>query len=274
MKRTSIWFSILCALVILTGCFAMGEQAAETAEIPTEADCGELRFRIEGPDDRMPMEVSYEEFTDGSFMLEGLEPGEYTITEVVPEELLEGYRLQGDSVIQATVTVPEDGEATASLFNHYAAGEPEETEEPAPGPEDGEDTEEYISVSVRKEWDDGGNAMGLRPASIVVTLSNGSSYVLHAGNDWSATADHLPATLNGQPANYFWTEQEVPGYSLADVVTDGHATTLVNRMWQPPKVPAGNKQPKSTGETWYIFDEYETSLGLEIMINHVGDCYE
>ena len=28
------------------------------------------------------------------------------------------------------------------------------------------------------------------------------------------------------------------------------------------------------GNQFYVFDEYETPLGVEIMINHVGDCFD
>lgn len=271
MKKTGIRVFILCALMMLTGCFALADSPGETGGIPTEADCGSLRIRIEGPDDRMPMEISYEEFTDGSFSLTGLTPGDYTITEIQPEELLEGYSLQEDSEIRTTVTVRADGEATASLFNHYAPGTPENEENTDGEPE--EETE-YISVSLRKEWDDGENIRGLRPASVTVTLSNGSTYVLHEGNGWSVTVDHLPAAVDGQPVQYTWLEKPTPGYAMAYALTNGNHTTLINRLWQPPQVQEGKKQPRRTGTEWYAFDDYDTPLGVEIMINHVGDCYE
>lgn len=273
MKRTKIWFSILCALLMLTGCFALGESPETADGVPAEADFGPLRIRIEGPDARMPMEISYAEFMDGSFTLTGLQPGEYTITEIQPEGLLEGYSLQEDSEIKTTVTVTSDGEATAALFNHYA---PEETPEEEPEEEEEEEEEEteYVSVSVRKEWDDHGNVMGLRPASVTVILSNGSAYVLHEGNGWSVTVDHLPATVDGQPVEYTWREQSTPGYAQAYVLKNGNNTTLVNRLWEPPQVPTGQKEPRRTGNKWEILEDYETPLGVEIMINHVGDCYE
>ena len=274
MKRTRIWFSILCALVMLMGCFALGESPESADGVPTEADCGSLRIRIEGPDARMPLEISYAEFTDGSFSLTGLQPGEYTVTEIAPEELLEGFSLQEDSEIKTTVTVKSDGEVTAALFNHYAPEEKPEDEEPEEEPAKEAKETGYVSVSVRKEWDDNGDVMGLRPDSVTVTLSNGSTYVLYEGNEWSVTVENLPDRIDGQPVTYTWTEQEVPGYVLAETKVDGTETTLVNRLWMPPQPPEGQKPPKTTGETWYVFDDYDTPLGLEIMINHVGDCFE
>ncbi len=282
MKRKQKLFSVLCVIAMLAGCLA-GSAAAEEAAGPAAAEeaCDQLMIRIDGPDERMPLEIPYEQFTDGSYRLEGLEAGEYTITEVSPETLLDGFDLQEDSITTVTVTV-EGGKATeAALFNHYSpAEETEEPAGPAPAPTGEEETPaedepaETVSVSVRKEWDDQENILGLRPASITVYLSNGSSYVLHEGNGWSVTVDQLPAQIDGQAVSYSWFEQTVPGYARAEAVSDGSHTTLVNRLWQPPKAPAGQQQPKTTGTSWFIFEDYETPLGLQIMINHVGDCYE
>ena len=277
MKRARRWVSLLCTLIILSGCFACCAAAEESVGISAEEARSGLRIRIDGPDSRMPVEISYKQFTDGSYKLEGLKPGVYTITEITPEELLEGFELQDDSIITIKVTVEGNKQSTAELFNHYvqtAIPEHEESTEAEPGEGTEETPEEYVSVTVRKEWDDQQNAMGIRPDSVTVILSNGSSYELNEGNDWNVTVDHLPAMINGEPVKYTWKETEVPGYTLAYVLSNGNFVTLVNRLWQPPKLSEGKKQPKRTGDTWIVLDDYETPLGLEIMINHVGDCYE
>ena len=130
------------------------------------------------------------------------------------------------------------------------------------------------SVSVRKEWEDNNNAQNLRPTSIVMTLSNGMTVVLDANNNWTATIDNLPTRVNGQPVTYTWTEQTVLNYNLVDVVTEGALTTFTNRVWvRPTTTTTGGGTPKRTGDT-VTFEEYETPLGVEIVINHVGDCFD
>ena len=134
---------------------------------------------------------------------------------------------------------------------------------------------EVTSVSVRKEWNDGANFRGLRPASIVMMLSNGMTVVLDAQNNWSATLDNLPTKVNGVPVEYPWTEQNVIGYVQENVSTEGNVTTFTNGIIERPETPTtGGKKPKTTGETWYVFEEYDTPLGVEVVINHVGDCFD
>ena len=133
---------------------------------------------------------------------------------------------------------------------------------------------ELTSVSVRKVWDDNNNDQKLRPESIVMTLSNGMTVLLSAGNNWTATISDLPTKVNGQPVTYTWTEQKVLNYGLTSVVTEGSTTTFTNTLWKRPETPpTGGKKPKTTGET-VTFEEYKTPLGLETLINHVGDCFD
>ena len=133
---------------------------------------------------------------------------------------------------------------------------------------------ELTSVSVRKVWEDNNNVNGLRPTSIAMTLSNGMTVILDANNNWTATIDNLPTRVNGQPATYTWTEQAVLSYNLVSVVTEGDMTTFTNQVWVKPTTNTnGGKTPKRTGET-VTFEEYETPLGVEITINHVGDCFD
>ena len=133
---------------------------------------------------------------------------------------------------------------------------------------------ELTSVSVRKVWDDNENNQNLRPESIVMTLSNGMTVLLSAGNNWTATISNLPTKVNGQPVTYTWTEQKVLNYGLTSVVTEGNTTTFTNTLWKRPETPpTEGKQPKTTGET-VTFEEYRTPLGIESIINHVGDCFD
>ena len=319
---------------------------------------GSLSFEILGPDDRMPMTVTYSQFTNGKYELADLVPGVYTVVERNAETLVKYYTLTGASVTGMTLEVTPDGTATAKLFNQYI---------PAPTPEpdaefvdipvtktwndngdkdgnrpaaitvrlyaDGVEVDSHIltagenwaytftekpryqednkteiiytvnedavpmyaaeingynivnqyrpeltSVSVTKIWVDKDNAQGIRPSSIAMTLSDGQKVVkvvvLDASNGWSATVNDLPTVVNGQPAKYGWKEQEVIGYTLTGVKEEGNAMTFTNTVWERPEKPTEGKPPKTTGETWYFFEEYDTPLGVEVIINHVGDCFD
>lgn len=131
-----------------------------------------------------------------------------------------------------------------------------------------------MSVSVRKVWDDNDNEIPIRPKSIRMTLNNGTSVLLNAANGWSATVSDLPAIVNGEPAQYVWIEQEVPGYRQTGKRVNGEVTTFTNKVVKLVKVPLDQPQPKVPGAIWFIFEEYDTALGGEILINHVGDCFD
>ena len=93
------------------------------------------------------------------------------------------------------------------------------------------------SVSVRKVWDDNDNEIPIRPKSIRMTLNNGTSVLLNAANGWSATVSDLPAIVNGEPAQYVWIEQEVPGYRQTGKSVNGEVTTFTNKVVKLVKVP-------------------------------------
>jgi len=131
---------------------------------------------------------------------------------------------------------------------------------------------EVTSVSVTKIWDDNNNEAGLRPASLRVRLSNGANYTLNAANGWSVTVDNLPKYVNGAEVQYTWSEQSVLGYTLTDVRTVGD-TTIFTNSYRMPLPPTEDGTP-NTGTRLHILEDYGTPLGIEILINHVGDCYE
>ena len=322
------------------------------------ANIGALSFEILGPDDRMPIKITYSQFKNGQYELGDLVPGVYTVVERNAETLVKYYTLTGASVTGMKLEVTPDGTATAKLFNQYV---------PAPTPEpdaefvnipvtktwndnnnkdgnrpdaitvrlyaDGVEVDSHIltagenwaftfvekpryqedhkteivytvnedavpmyaaeingynivnqyrpevtSISVTKIWVDKDNAAGIRPTSIAMTLSDGQKVVkvvvLDATNGWTATVNDLPTVVNGQPAKYGWKEQEVIGYTLTGVKEEGNAMTFTNTIWERPEKPTEGKTPKTTGETWYFFEEYDTPLGVEVIINHVGDCFD
>ena len=133
---------------------------------------------------------------------------------------------------------------------------------------------EETSVVVRKEWDDNNNAANIRPTSIRMTLSNGTNVMLSAQNGWQATVTGLPKYAGGQEIEYTWTEQEIIGYKLKTKEQNGNVTTFTNELVGVPKPPEGYKYPKVPGGSYAIFDEYPTALGVEVYINHVGDCFD
>ena len=136
-------------------------------------------------------------------------------------------------------------------------------------------TPETTSVTVRKDWVDNNNATNARPTSIAMTLSNGKTVLLNAANGWTATIDNLPTKLNGQPVTYTWKEQEVIGYKQTNITTNGTVTVFENTLIEVPKVPQGQQKPNTpTGTKIYIFEEYDTALGIPVLINHVGDCFD
>ena len=107
-----------------------------------------------------------------------------------------------------------------------------------------------------------------------MTLSNGMTVLLDANHNWTATIDNLPTRVNGQPVTYTWTEQKVLNYNLVSTVTEGNLTTFTNQVWTRPTTnTTGGGTPKRTGEI-VTFEEYDTPLGVELIINHVGDCFD
>ena len=128
-------------------------------------------------------------------------------------------------------------------------------------------------ITVKKVWNDNNNKLKTRPKQIIMRLSNGMAVVLNEENGWTATISGLPTKVNGKPVVYTWTEVDALGYELESVTTNGSVTIFTNRPWKRPDAPGPGKKPKTPGDTIEI-EEYETPLGVEIVINHVGDCFD
>ena len=54
----------------------------------------------------------------------------------------------------------------------------------------------------------------------------------------------------------------------------GGVTTLVNKLWERPEPPEGKTIPPVAGTPTEEIDDYGTPLGIDVIINHVGDCYD
>ena len=126
---------------------------------------------------------------------------------------------------------------------------------------------------VRKVWHDEGHE-DMRPVSIAVKLSNGMGVILNEANGWTGVIDGLPTYVNGEPAVYTWSEPEVLGYTQESVVTKGNTTEITNKIWQREENLQNGKKPKLPGTDLTLIDEYDTPLGVEVIINHVGDCFD
>ena len=140
---------------------------------------------------------------------------------------------------------------------------------------------ELTESTVRKVWNDNKDKNGLRPTSIYMTLSNGKTAVttvlLTAANNWEATVKELPTKINGEPAVYTWKEQEVANYTKdGQEAIEGNVTTFTNKVIPPPTVNDETPADVPKNNTWteLKIDDYNTALGVDVVINHVGDCFD
>ena len=133
---------------------------------------------------------------------------------------------------------------------------------------------ETTAVTVRKVWDDDNDSQGTRPADILMRLSNGMVVTLNRENGWQATVTGLPKRLNGEEARYTWTEQNTLGYQLQNVSINGNVTTFTNEVFRIPEIPEGMKPKDMPSGDWKVFNGYDIPLGVETIINHVGDCFD
>ena len=89
---------------------------------------------------------------------------------------------------------------------------------------------ETTEATIKKIWADSDNQDGKRPASLDVTLSNGTVITLSEDNKWTSTIEDLPKYANGVEIKYTWNEAEVPeGYTLKSNITNGTVTTITNK---------------------------------------------
>ncbi|MBR3332670.1 MAG: Cna B-type domain-containing protein, partial [Clostridia bacterium] len=134
---------------------------------------------------------------------------------------------------------------------------------------------ELTSVTVTKVWDDNNNEAKKRPTSIAMTLSNGMVVILDAENNWTATIDNLPTKVNGETVTYTWKEQQVLNYDNTDVSTADGVTTFTNKYVKKTPTTGETKPNTPThGTPKEELDDYRTPLGVNVIINHVGDCFD
>ena len=127
----------------------------------------------------------------------------------------------------------------------------------------------YITV----EWVDEDNYDNLRK-DVSVSLGGQAPVVLSEANGWFIEKTDLPTKINGEPVTYSWKEEEIVGYTLSGQSAAGAAYVFTNRAREIPDIPPDQPQPRTPGGGWVIFEEYDTALGGETLINHVGDCFD
>ena len=132
-------------------------------------------------------------------------------------------------------------------------------------------------LTVQKIWDDQEYEES-RPDSIVVRLYGNyvyiRSYVIANDNYLSIEMPYYDE--EGNEIEYTWSEESVIGYTLEGIYTKEDYTTIINKVWTRPEKPTKGKTPKTAGRkvTTITFEDYETPLGVNVMINHVGDCFD
>ncbi len=94
-------------------------------------------------------------------------------------------------------------------------------------------TPAVTEATVKKVWDDNNDQDGKRPASLTVTLSNGTEVTLNEANKWEAKVENLPKYANGQEIAYTWTEETLTDYELTNTNKVGTVTTLTNKVLKP-----------------------------------------
>ena len=211
-------------------------------------------------DGNRPDSVTVRLYADGvevaSHVLTAAENWNFTFTELP--------RYQEDNRTEIVYTVNEDAVQMYSVqingYNLVNVYQPEVT-----------------SLSVAKRWNDNNNAANKRPKSIFMTLTRGGETVavveLNDGNGWTQTVSDLPVTVNGQRATYTWTEQRVLNYFMEDVEQTGSAVIFTNKYFVPQQT-IGGPQKKTTETQYTLIGDYETALGMDVIINHVGDCFD
>ena len=153
---------------------------------------------------------------------------------------------------------------------------PTPTPTPTPTPEPTPTPMVYLGIS--KVWIDEDTI--LRPEQVhIVLIGNGkpvSVCTLSEQNHWS-TMIKVPLYDDfGEQIAYEWHEEEIIGYELLSTETVNHVTTITNKEYGRPETPSQGAPPKMPGRPveLFHFDEYDTALGLEVAINHAGDCFD
>lgn len=190
--------------------------------------------------------------------------------------------------------------------------DPSPTTTPTPTPTPTPSPTPSVNISGYKIWDDEGNKNNNRPENIVINLYANDTLIhsidvskIDDDLRWSYTFGDLPAVdENGENIVYTITEKEVDGYetnyrgfniyntyitptpsptptpTLTPTPTKKPTPTPTKKPTPTPTptvtpspTPKG-KPPKTVGPPIAIIEDYDTPLGVEVAINHAGDCFD
>lgn len=131
-------------------------------------------------------------------------------------------------------------------------------------------------IEVRKVWNDNNNIKGTRPNHITLDLYGNNKYITTITITNDIYTMEVPIQENGAEIVYTWIERAVSGYTLTSNITKGSITIITNTIINIPVVPQNQPQPQTIHHHTHILEinEYDTALGIPILINHVGDCFD
>ncbi|MCR5565409.1 MAG: Cna B-type domain-containing protein [Clostridiales bacterium] len=245
----------------------------KTGKMVIEKKCDILKEEDNPEDDELKTEIEIVKIWDDNGNKDGNRPNKITV------RLYAG----GKEVRQAELSEANGWRKTFGDLPKYVNGRPIKysvTEDPvdmyAADIQGFTITNRYllqtVDVSVQKIWDDAGLEK-MRPKRVTVTLSNGMKAELNEKNGWHAVISDLPKYVNGQEAVYTWKESPVLGYEVKNQETIGNQTIITNKLYDRDETPRGGKGKKG-GSTLVPLEDYETPLGVDVIINHVGDCFD
>ncbi|WP_405309939.1 Cna B-type domain-containing protein [Methanobrevibacter sp.] len=250
-------------------------------EDPT-ASIGNASFTVLGSDSRMPMSISYSQFSNGKYELDELVPGAYAIicSNAIP--LIENAMLASDSIIAMAFNIEDNSSATASLFLHYVPTVHYEEE-----PE-----EELINIPVVIVFNDQDNKDLNRPESITVRLYAGGaevdSAIITADDGWTHTFYELPKYLDGHPINYSigedpveWYSTVINGFTIRNTYQPETTSVSVRKVWSDNNDESGIRPSSiamtlSNGQVVMLNEANgwtATITGLPTMLNHEAVTY-
>ena len=251
--------------LVITKAFLFEEVEEEPEEEPEEKPEQEL------------IDIPVTKIWDDNDNQDGIRPGSVTVhlyaggTQVASASLSEG---SGWSAVFSGLPRYAEGTTNEIVYSISEDAVPGYVSEVSGFSVTNRHVPEETSATVIKVWDDDNNAAGKRPESLYARLSDGTVVMLSDANGWTATVTGLPKMADGVEIVYTWKEQEAIGYVQSGVTVAGNTTTFTNKLWQRPELADEVEKPKVPGDTYFVFEEYETPLGVEVMINHVGDCFD
>lgn len=183
----------------------------------TSAPAGfDAEFVVTGPDN-YSRTINWSEFEGGHYVIEGLNPGTYFVTETI-NGTPAAYTVATTYIGSGEVEAGETAEVTVT--NTYS------------------DNPETIDITVNKVWA-GEDTTNRRPSEVRVELTSGafgSAATLSESNGWSYTFEDLPKYANGKEVVYGVNEISIvsrytPSYGSitpVDGSTNAYSITVTN----------------------------------------------